>query len=83
MLRKGERLLERGVEVWNWCRCSGVVEAEAVVLDEAATAREEVFAELAASDLQSRRLAAGVATLMTGGLGGSVWCFQSRMQWQW
>lgn len=31
----------------------------------AATARDEVLAELAASDLQSRRLAAGVATLMT------------------
>lgn len=37
-----------------------------------ATAREEVWIELAASDLQNRRLAAGFATLMAAVLNVSL-----------
>lgn len=55
---------------------------DAVIRDEAATAREEVLAELAASDLQSRRLAAGVATLMTAEfeVESLVWRSRSRVR---
>lgn len=59
----------------NWWRCCVAV-AVAAAAREAATARPDVWAELAASDLQSRRPAAGVAVLMTAvvvkGKGGRV-----------
>jgi len=59
-----------GAEAWKLCRWHSEPGAAA-----AAAARAEVFAELAARDLQSRRLAAGVATLMAaeGMVGDVAW----------
>lgn len=56
-----------GAEAWKFCRWH--------IEPGAAAARAEVFAELAARDLQSRRLAAGVATLMAaeGMVGDGAW----------
>lgn len=82
-MRKGERRPRRvraGAVVWKRCRCGccevwhgdGAIEGREVVVA-APTREEQVFAELAASDLQSKRLAAGVATLMTADVSWRAW----------
>lgn len=76
-LGKGDRLRPASeVEVWNWDRCwwwwwwwlDAAREAEQLAM----AACEELLAGAAASDLQSKRLAAEFVTLMAAGLKGSV-----------